>query len=206
MAPGACGAVSVQRRRMSPEDRREHLLGCARSLVEEGGVPACTIDAIAQSAEVTPQLVHKYFGNRVALLEALYQTEQRAFTIALEAALAEENTLEEVVRVFVTANFDQLSGATAIGQLMSTPELAPAIDADRSRESRTAGKLLARVLAREYPDLRESAEFALTIGSAASIAAGDFAARRKRDREADIDATVRFIMAGIRSLASGGHD
>ncbi len=88
---------------------------------------------------------------------------------------------------------------------MSTPELAPAIDAYRASGSRTAGRLLARVLTREHPVLRESAEFVLTIGSAASIAAGDFAARRKRDRDAAIDATVHFIMAGIRSLASGGH-
>jgi len=187
---------------MSPEDRRDHLLECARSLVEERGVPACTIDAVAQTAQVTPQLVHKYFGNRVALLEALYQREQRAFAGLLEAALAEANTLEEVVRVFVTANFDQLSAATAIGQLMSTPELASAIDADRARGSRAAGRLLARALGREHPILRERAEFVLTIGSAASIAAGDFAARRRRDRKADIETTVHFIMAGIRSLAS----
>jgi len=190
---------------MSPEDRRGHLLRCAQSLVEERGVPACTIDAVAQRAQVTAQLVHKYFGNRVALLEALYQQEQRAFAIALEAALAEANTLEEVVRVFVIANFDQLSGATAIGRLMSTPELAPAVDAYHASRSRTAGRLLARVLAREHPVLRESAEFVLTLGSAASVAAGDLAARRKRDREADIDATVRFVMAGIRSLAAGEH-
>lgn len=191
---------------MSPDDRRDHLLQCAQSLVEEEGVPACTIDAIAQRAEVTPQLVHKYFGNRVALLEALFQQEQRGFALALEGELAEANTLEEVVRVFVTANFDQLSAATAIGQLMSTSELAPAIEADRARGSRTAGRVLARALAREHPVLRKSAEFVLTIGSAASIAAGDFAARRNRDRESDIDATVRFIMAGIRSLASGKDD
>jgi AcrR family transcriptional regulator len=190
---------------MSPDDRRDHLLQCAQSLVEEQGVPACTIDAVAQSAQVTPQLVHKYFGNRVALLEALYQQEQRAFAQALEAALADANTLEEVVRVFVIANFDQLSGATAIGRLMSTPELAPAVDAYQASRSRTAGRLLARVLAREYPVLRESAEFVLTLGSAASVAAGDLAARRKRDREADIDATVRFVMAGIRSLASASR-
>jgi len=167
-------------------------------------VSACTIDAVSQRADVTPQLVHKYFGHRVALLEALYHQEQRAFAISLEAELAEADTLEEVVRIFVTANFDQLSGATAIGQLMSTPELAPAIDADRARESRAAGRLLARVLGHEHPALSESAEFVLTMSSAASIAAGDLAARRGRDREADIDATVRFIMAGIRSLAQGG--
>ena len=93
-APRAGDSVSAPRRRMSPEDRRDHLLRCAQSLVEDRGVPACTIDAVAQRAQVTPQLVHKYFGNRVALLEALYQQEQHAFAGALEAALAEASTLE----------------------------------------------------------------------------------------------------------------
>ena len=58
-------------------------------------------------------------------------------------------------------------------------------------------------MAAEYSASAEMTEFVLRLGSAASIEAGNLAAQRPdRDREHDIEAAVRFILAGIRELTA----
>lgn len=188
-------------RRLSPEDRRHQLLDLARDIVEQDGVNACTVDVVSHRAGVTPQLVHKYFGTRASLLEELFRREDKRHQAHMRQRLAEAGNFEEVVRVFVTANFDQLSSATAIGQLRVVPEIAASEAKRRRSGGRAAERVLVRALAAEYPVTPEITEFVLRLGSAASIEAGNLAAQRpRRNRDQDIDNTVGFILAGIRAL------
>lgn len=199
--------MSDNRRRLSPEDRRDQLLDVARDVVEEDGVSACTVDVVSRQAGVTPQLVHKYFGTRSSLLQELFRREDDRFQAGVRATVAEARNFEDVVRVFVTANFDQLSSATAIGQLRVLPEMAAIRDERRRTGGRSAERVLARALAAEHPMPPEATEFVLRLGSAASIEAGNLAAHRGgRDRDQDIENTVRFILAGIRELADQTTD
>lgn len=196
-------------RRLSPEDRRDQLLDAAREIVELEGVSACTVDEVSQRAGVTPQLVHKYFGNRSSLLQELLRREDDSYNADVCAKVGAAHTFEDVIRVFVTANFDQLSSATAIGQLRNVPELATiGVEQWRAGE-RSAERALIGAMTAEYPASPEVTEFVLRLGSAASIEAGNLAARRPdHDREQHIDNTVRFILAGIRELvdpAASGH-
>ena len=193
--------MSDRRRRLSPEDRREELLDVARGIVEHDGVVACTVDAVSQQAGVTPQLVHKYFGTRSSLLQDLFRREDDRYLANVQENVAEARNFEEVVRVYVTANFDQMSSATAIGRLRLVPELAAIRDERRQAGGRRAEQVLVKAMAAEYPASPQATEFVLRLGSAASIEAGNLAAQhRDRDREHDIDNTVRFILAGIREI------
>lgn len=189
------------RRRLSPEDRRDQLLDIARDIVETDGIGACTVDAVSHQAGVTAQLVHKYFGTRASLLEDLFRREDDRYQADVRDRLADADGFEDVVRVFVIANFDQLSSATAIGRLRVLPEIA-AIEDDRRRVGgRSAERVLVRAMAAEYPTSPEVTEFVLRLGSAASIEAGNLAAQRQNtDRDRDIDNAVRFILAGIREI------
>lgn len=189
------------RRRLSPEDRRDQLLDVARHIVEAHGVGACTVDSVSQRAGVTPQLVHKYFGTRTSLLRDLFRREDDRYQADVRARLAAAPDFEAVVRVFVTANFDQLSNATAIGQLRVVPEMAAIRDDRRRTGGRSAERVLVRAMAAEYPASPKVTEFVLRLGSAASIEAGNLAAQRGGlDRAEDIENAVRFILAGIREL------
>lgn len=190
------------RTRLKPEERQAQLLDCARDLVATDGVVACTIEAVSRSAGVTPQLVHTYFGTRLGLLEALYRREQEAFQHAIESALEGAETFEQIVRVFVTSNFDHLAAGTAIGALSSSPELADVIGESRQAEYGDAGRFLVRAMRKEYPAPTELLVRVLTMGSGASVAAADLAARTGADRDAAIDDTVRFIMAGLEALVT----
>ena len=113
------------RRRLSPEDRRDQLLDIARDIVVDSGVAACTIDQVSHQAGVTPQLAHKYFGTRASLLQDLFRREDDTYRAEMHSRLAEASTFEDVVRIFVTANFDQLSSATAIGDSPRGSSKAP---------------------------------------------------------------------------------
>lgn len=193
--------MADRRRRLSPQDRRNQLLDVARAIVEADGVSACSVDAVSQRAGVTSQLVHKYFGTRSSLLHDLFRREDERYAADVRAKIATARNFEEVVRVFVTANFDQLSSATAIGQLRVVPEIAAIRDERRRAGGRSAERVLVKAMAAEYPASPEAMEFVLRMGSAASIEAGSVSAKRGgRNREADIDRAVRFILAGIREL------
>lgn len=188
-------------RRLSPQDRRSQLLDVAQHLVEHDGVHACTVEAVSQQAGVTPQLVHKYFGSRASLLQELFRREEALYQAHIQTRLASANSFEDVVRVFVTANFDQLSSATAMGRLRVVPEMAAFQETQREAGGRSAERVLVKAMAAEYSISSEAMEFVLRLGSAASIEAGNLAAQRNNnDRERDIDNAVRFILAGIREV------
>ena len=192
-----------ERRRLSPDDRQTQLLDIAKATVERHGVSACTVERVAERAGVTPQLVHKYFGTRMSLLGALLEREDARYQSAVRASLAEATSFEQVVRVFVAANLDLLSDASAIGQLRGVPELADR-HADRWRgEGRGAERVLVRARTAEYHADRSTTEFVLRLGSAASIEAANIGrAGSIPDRDAHIDRTVRFILAGVEALTA----
>ena len=189
------------RRRLSPEERRDQLLDVACAIVEQAGVPSCTVDAVSQQAGVTPQLVHKYLGNRASLLRELFAREDARYHDDIAARLATADTFADIVRVFVEANYDQLSSVTAIGRLRLAPEVAAVEEARRRTGSREAERILVKAMAARYPTTPDLMEFVLRLGSAASIEAGNIAAQRtSTSREQDIDNAVRFILAGVREL------
>ena len=189
------------RTRMSADERRDDLLDQATSIVVEFGVPACTIDAVSRRGGVTPQLVHRLFGARPDLLAALFRREHERFQRSLTAALDGADSLEEVVHLFVTANFDQLSTSTALGRLSGTPEIADAERQAWADSTRRAGRLLQSLVRAETQVDAGDIDLALRMGSAASIAAGRLANDRDAAQRADdIERATRFIVSGLRAL------
>ena len=119
---------------------------------------ACTVDAVSQKAAVTPQLMHKYFGTRSSLFQELFCRQDDRYQDVVRVALADANDFEDIVRVFVTANFDQLSSATATGQLRVVPEIAAIRGERRQAGGQTAERVLVRALATEHPATPEATE------------------------------------------------
>ena len=192
-----------ERRRLSPDDRRAQLLDIAKSTVERHGVSACTVERVAEHAGVTSQLVHKYFGTRMSLLGALLEREDARYQSAIRAGLAEATSFKQVVRFSSLPNLDLVSGASAIGQLRGVPELADR-HADRWRGRRPRG----RAGTRPGPGRRVRRR-PVDHGVRASPRLSRIdRSRRHRwamsipDRDAHIDRTVRFILAGVEALAA----
>ncbi|MFR9727989.1 TetR/AcrR family transcriptional regulator [Saccharopolyspora sp. MS10] len=62
-SPGRTARGDRPRRRMSPEERREHLLGTALRLYSERAMDDVSVDDIVAEAEVSRALFYRYFAN-----------------------------------------------------------------------------------------------------------------------------------------------
>jgi len=71
-------ATDVTTRAQAPRSRTasqhvsDHLLGAALQILEDFGIAALTVRAVANKAEVAPMGVYSRFGNKDGLLEALF--------------------------------------------------------------------------------------------------------------------------------------
>ena len=63
------------RRRLSPEDRRNQLLDCARQIILDHGLSTLTMERVAAEAKVSNPLIYKYFDTRLQMLQALLAPE-----------------------------------------------------------------------------------------------------------------------------------
>ena len=191
-----------RRTRMSPASRREFLLDTARSIIERDGLDALTIERLARSSAVSEQLVFHYFGTRAAILSEVLSRELTRYNEVVEKGLLLAVNFEDVVRVYCAANFDHRAASSVIAYLLADQQTAAAADDQLQADSQKAARVLAEHYSEAYGAGNATAEFALTVGSAASIAAAGLAARRGLNREAAIDQTMRFVMAGIHAVAS----
>lgn len=118
-----------RRRRLSPEERRDHLLDVAAELVVEQGVESVTMERVAQRAEVSRGLGYAYFENSGDLLAALFEREVTAFDDRVTLATTGAITVEEHLRVAVSMYFDVLAekGLLLI-RLMQATNREPAIE------------------------------------------------------------------------------
>jgi AcrR family transcriptional regulator len=82
----------------------ELILEAAMRLLQEGGLPALTTNAVAQVAGVSIGTLYQYFGNKEAILDALAQREVGDLSAGILAALSDpedmppEERLARVIR------------------------------------------------------------------------------------------------------------
>jgi len=188
-----------KRTRMTPEARRNQLLDTARSIIESEGLQPFTMEALARAASVSSPLVYKYFSSRLALLRELLEREHRTMSQEVATKLRDAESFESIVRVFVEANFDHHAPGRILPILLSQPEVAEAVRARQKRDQRRTRRFLVERFANEYALDPSQAELLIRLSSGASIGAAEHGGRTRADREATVDAAVRFILAGILS-------
>lgn len=130
--------------RLTPDDRRRHLLGVARALVETEGVSALTLERVATDAGVSRALIYTYFENRPGLIRALWSEVSALWDIQpmppYEQLLASstprelfDRRLRENTRWFL----DQIEASGLLfHRLMSEPLVESEIDDVRQRVER----------------------------------------------------------------------
>ncbi len=194
--------ASRPRTRLSPEARRTQLLDTAKTLVVAHGLQAFTMEGLAREAGVSAPLVYNYFSGRPELLQALLTREYERFVAATVEAVRSAENFEDIVRLSVTSNFDHHAPGNILPLLMSQPELAEAIKAEQQRLGRQNAKFLVSAAADTYQLSQRQAQLVVSMSSGASIAAAEFAAGAKLNREETIDLALSYIMAGIERIAN----
>jgi AcrR family transcriptional regulator len=77
----------TKRVRMTGQERREQLVGVARSVFAERGYEAATVEEIAERAGVSKPVVYEHFGGKEGVYAVVVDREIRALTEGIVAAL-----------------------------------------------------------------------------------------------------------------------
>ncbi len=188
-----------RRRRLAPEERRDHLLDCARTIIAERGLSSLTMDSIAREAEVSGPLVYKYFATRLELLQTLLEREYDNHYETIRARLKEVGDFRAAVRVLVEVNFDQFSEGNTLNILLGQPDVRAAIRSAHIERSKKTQRYLGRRLVEVYGIDAAAADHLVALGAGVSVAAAEAFRRDGGDKDARVDATVDFIFGGIEA-------
>lgn len=79
-------------KRLTAEQRRDHILDAAARVFAEHGFEATRMDDVAEEAQVAKGLLYKHFPSKDALFEFLVDRHGQAFVCALREALSDAPT------------------------------------------------------------------------------------------------------------------
>jgi hypothetical protein len=102
--------------------------------------------------------------------------------------------------MFVANNFDHHAPGNILPVLLSQPEIADIIKPLRKQERVRTAHYLVENTAKTYKLTIEQAQLAITMSSGASIAAAEWAAMNKLNRDHAIDMVVSYIKSGMEGL------
>lgn len=189
--------TQFERRRLSPEERRNQLLDCARQVVLSQGLSTLTMERLATEAGVSNPLIYKYFDTRLQLLQELLIREYKAFQKSFAQSGPRVGSYRDVLRGYVDINFRQFAGGDVLGILLGQADVSQVL---KDRERARYAPFFINELAQEFNIPKSLAEKILVLASGASLAAAEHYSRVGGDREGQIDQTVSFIFGGIEQI------
>ena len=184
------------RRRLSPEERRNQLLDCARQIVLERGLSTLTMERLASEAGVSHPLIYKYFDTRLQLLQELLVREYKAFQQSFTQAEPRVGGYREVLRGYVDINFRQFAGGELLGILLAQADVSQVIK-DQSALGTHRFSSMNWCMSSRSPRIWPNTSWFWPLGR---LAAAEHYSRIGGDREEQIDQTVSFILGGIEQI------
>lgn len=152
---------------MTPDNRdtrRAEIEEAAYELLSEKGYKATSMLAVARAAKASNETLYNWYGNKQALFQAIVARNAAQARETLQAALAGQGALDEVLERLgplllrlVTGDKAVALNRAAAGDVHDTATLGPAIAA-AGRDAIVP--LLARLIARDTPDVQDAEEAA----------------------------------------------
>lgn len=191
-----------KRTRLSPEQRKNQLLDCARSIIESKGLSSFTMEALARAAGVSNPLVYKYFGTRLQILQELLERDSKEFNLQLKQQVEQASDYQELVTIIVSANFVQFSSSNIVNILREQPDVFETIADQDRKQHRSTARFLVKSMASQFTLETKQAEQLVVFASGASQAAAAHYNRYGGNRKEMIEDTVEFIFGGIHALTN----
>lgn len=195
-------AAPKERRRYSPEKRRELILDHTADIVAREGVATLSIEQIGREAGISKSLVYAYFPNMTELLRELYQREMKRLRRMQAEAAESANTFEEAVRsvTHVYLKYYHEHGRI-IERLQSEPSVSEMHDAtEYGREA--AVDYLTEIVIAHFELPHDIARAATDIGFGLPASAGSYLRRHSLDLKTLEDLTVTMIIGAIMNVES----
>lgn len=192
---------AIVRTRLSPAARKKQLLDTAKAMIVEEGLQHFTMEALARTAGVTTPLVYNYFSGRQALLKSLLVQEYESYRLKTVAEVGAAKSFDDVVRAYVTSNFDHHAPGSILPILQSQPEIVEVIELHLKKDGQQAAEFVVQSTAKSFELTKSEAELVASMSSGASIAAAQYAGRVRVNREKTIDNVLAYVLAGISAIA-----
>ena len=195
-------ATRAKRTRLSPEARQEQILDVAKQSILRNGLQQLSLKKLAVEAQVSEPLLFHYFSSRLELLQQLLERDFSRSINSLNKSLDGAESLAEILRIYVTRNYDQCDEESVIDILLAETEIASAIEEQRTLNARHRERLLMNKIADSLGIRRKKAAMIALMASAASMSAAKFANENDVGREQAIQTVIEFITAGFESQAA----
>ena len=186
----------MARVRLTSEERREHLLDVAATVIVQRGREALTMERLAATSGVSKALPYQHFGNAEDVVEALRRREGAIIgaRIAKAVEAASDGTIEEVVGAGVHAYFDVLVERGTL--------LAVLAASRRTTDDGVSGRDFMADIFMKVADLdRRRAELAASIALGGLPGAVDAWVERRASRREVERALTLMIAGGLSRLA-----
>ncbi|WP_269714792.1 TetR/AcrR family transcriptional regulator [Caulobacter sp. NIBR2454] len=182
--------------RLKGPERRERFLDAAAQIVIEQGVWAVTMDGVAARTGVNKSLGYRYFADRDALLEALFERETQVYVERLAADLPAKPNFEAWVRGALKQWFRKVDERGELFMRLTSDHGPLAERAKAIRQADAAGWSagLQRAYRLPEPQARQYAWF-MVAGLA-----GVLASRTGEGDEELIDTITLAVLAGAEAL------
>lgn len=177
------------------------LLDCAKHIVQEKGLSSLTMEGLAVEAGVSNPLVYKYFDTRLSLLQELLVREMTYFYSPIEEQLNNADSFDEVAKIVVRANFDEVAKGNILYILRSQADIREVLSVAEKEGSNRIGQLLVDRVVEKYGISRDLALHAVVFGAGSSQRAAERYGEYGGDKEQMIEDTVKFIFGGIDAVA-----
>ncbi len=193
-------AAPKERRRYSPEKRRELILDHAAEIVAREGVATLSIEQIGREAGISKSLVYAYFPNLTELLRDLFKREMKRLRKLQAAAAANAVTFEELVR---SVTHEYLKYFDERGLIIERLQAEPSVSEmhDPTEYGRDAAvEYLTDIIVAHFDLPRDIARAATDISFGLPASAGSYFHRHDLDLQTLEDITVTMILGAVTSL------
>jgi TetR/AcrR family transcriptional regulator, fatty acid biosynthesis regulator len=193
-------AAPKERRRYSPEKRRELILDHTADIVARDGVATLSIEQIGREAGISKSLVYAYFPNLTELLRELFKREMKRLRKLQMTAAASADTFEQLVR---SVTHEYLQYFNERGLIIERLQAEPSVSEmhDPTEYGRDAAVEYLTEIAMAHFDLpREIARAATDISFGLPASAGSYLHRHKLDLTSLENITVNMIIGAFMNL------
>jgi AcrR family transcriptional regulator len=208
--------VSIRRKRLTGEERREAILESALAVIGDRGYHAASIDDIAREAGVSKALIYEHFASKQDLYAELLEQHAGVLFSALAEAIAEAG---RSASARLAVGFDAFYGFVEEHRVAwrmlfreaTDPEAVAVLD----RITAEVTAFVAGVI-REDPGSRRAADddaarehgvevvAQLLVGAVQSLA-NWWADNQELPRERIVEMTMDFAWLGLQRLSQGEH-
>ncbi len=123
---GPAAMATIERPTRRSRKTRKDLVDAARELLEEQGVPALTVKAVTERADVGHGTFYHHFPSTEAVLAAGIEESMREFAIAIEREFAEASDKAWVFVKSMSSTFRMLTRHPALPWMLERPQVLAA--------------------------------------------------------------------------------